>query len=69
MPKVEKKLLFCMFLPDVLCSYRKNEKFGVMSRCLKCPHYMRFLREMEEEEEKFWKDVDRIRKYGYSRGA
>ena len=63
----EKKLLSCFFLPDVLCSFRKSEKFGVMSRCLKCPFYAKFMREMEEEEEEFWDEVDKIRKYGYSR--
>ena len=65
---VEKKLLLsCVFLTDVLCSFRKSEKFGIMNRCLKCPFYFKFLKEMEEEEEEeFWDEVDRIRKYGYS---
>lgn len=58
------KILSCMFLSDVLCSFRKSEEFGVMNRCLKCPHYQRFLREMEEEEEEFWEEVDRFRIYG-----
>ena len=64
---VEKKLLSCMFLPDVLCFFRKSEKSGVMSRCFKCPYLLKFQREMEKEEEEFWDEVDRIRKYGYSR--
>ena len=63
---VEKKLLFCFFLPNVICSFRTSEKSGLMDRCLKCPYYVKFLREMEEEEDKFWEEVDRIRKYGYS---
>ena len=63
---VEKKLFSCFFFSDVLCSWRKSEKFGIMNRCLKCPFYFKFLREMEEEEEQFWDEVDRIRKYGYS---
>lgn len=62
----KKKLFSCFFLPDVLCSFRKTEQFGVMNRCLKCPYYAKFLREMEEEEEAFWDEVDTIRKYGYS---
>jgi len=64
MKTVKEKLFSCFFLPDVLCIFRKNENFGVMSRCLKCPHYQRFLREMEEEEEELWDEVDRTRKYG-----
>ena len=46
------KVLSCGFWNDVLCSYRKSEKFGVMDRCLKCRHYERFLRAMAEEDEK-----------------
>ena len=66
MVSVEKKLLSCFFLPDVLCSWRKSEKLGLMDRCLKCPFYFKFMREMEEQEEEFWDEVDSIRKYGYS---
>ena len=62
---VEKKLFTCFFLPDVLCSWVKSEKSGIMNRCFKCPFYFKFLREMEEEEEHFWDEVDKIRKYGY----
>lgn len=58
-----KKPLSCFFLLDVLCSYVKTEKFvGVMDRCLKCPHYLRFCREMEEEEEAFFEEVERLEK-------
>lgn len=45
------KPLSCLFLLDVLCSYRKSERSGIMGRCLKCEHYARFMREMEEEDE------------------
>jgi hypothetical protein len=51
------KLLSCAFLPDVLCSYRKSEKSGVMGRCLKCEHYARFIREMDREEEEIDREV------------
>ena len=64
----EKKLFSCFFLSDVVCSFRTSEHFGVMSRCLKCLHYRRFMREMHEEEEEFWKEEEKIRKYGYPRG-
>ena len=63
---VEKKILLCVFLPDVLCSFRKSERLGVMEHCFSCDHYERFMREMFEEESKFWNEVDRIRKFGYS---
>ena len=54
--------LSCLFLRDVLCSYRKTEGSGVMDRCMKCPHYKTFLREMEEEEERFFEEVEKTRR-------
>jgi len=57
------KALHCLFLLDVLCSFRKSEKvFGIMNRCLKCKHYFRFLKEMEEEEDEFFERVEAIRR-------
>lgn len=53
-----KKLLSCAFLLDVLCSYRKSEKSGVMGRCLKCENYARFIREMDKEDEEIDKEVE-----------
>ena len=61
----EKKLLSCLFLVGVLCSFRKSEKSYIMNRCFECPHYKRFLKEMQEEEDAFFEEVERIRKYGY----
>jgi len=57
-----KKLLSCLFLPDVLCSYRKTEKFGVMDRCVKCRHYETFMSEMEDEEDRFFEELERARR-------
>ena len=58
-----KKPLFCLFLLDVLCSFRKSGKvFGVMDRCLKCPHYLRFLDEMAEEDEKVMDEIERMQR-------
>lgn len=57
------KLLSCVFLPDVLCSFRKSEKFTMMDRCLKCSHYARFLREMAEEDEKVMDEIDEMRRF------
>lgn len=59
MVEVESKIFSCGFLPDILCSFRKTEKFGIMDRCLKCRHYAEFLREMEEEDEKVMDEIDR----------
>jgi hypothetical protein len=57
------KLLSCLFSLDVLCSYVKTEKFvGVMDRCLRCRHFLGFCREMEEEEEAFFEEVERLEK-------
>jgi hypothetical protein len=52
------KPLSCLFLLDVLCSHRKTEQFGIMARCFKCPHYVRFTREMDKEDEKMDKEVE-----------
>jgi len=59
-----KKLLSCGFLLDVLCSYRKDAKFAIMGRCLKCPHYVRFMREMDEEDERVMDEIDKQRRAG-----
>jgi len=62
---VKHRILSCVFWSDVKCSLRKSEYSAIADRCLECSHYKRFEREMEEEEEEFWDEVDRIRKYGY----
>jgi len=62
---VKKKLLSCLFLLDVLCSFRKSEQFAIMDRCFSCKHYFRFVEEMEQEEEEFFEEAERIWKYGY----
>lgn len=56
------KVLSCVFFDDVLCSYRKSKKSTVMFRCLKCRHYKRFERMMDEEEEEFFEEVEKIRR-------
>jgi hypothetical protein len=63
MSSVKKKLLSCFYFSDVLCSFRKSKKVGIMNRCLKCPFYFKFMREMEEEE--FWNFENNVRKYGW----
>ena len=64
MISVKKKLFPCLFLLDVLCSFRKYEKLGIMDRCLKCEHYKRFLKEMAEEDERVMDEIDEIRRTG-----
>ena len=58
------KALSCLFLLDVLCSFRKSEKvFGIMDRCLKCRHYLEFLKVMQEEDEKIMDEIDEMRRF------
>jgi len=58
---VSSKLLPCEFLDGVFCSYRKSEKFGaIIHRCLKCRHYLEFVRELEAEEDRFFEELDRL---------
>lgn len=58
------KVLSCLFLLDILCSYVKSAKStGVMDRCMKCSHYLRFMQEMAEEDEKVMDEIDRMRRY------
>lgn len=59
------KFLTCVFLLDVLCSFRKTDDFRVMDRCMECRHYLRFSREMQEQEEKFFAFEEDVRKYGW----
>ena len=57
------KPLSCVFFDDVICSFRKGERgVRIMDRCLKCRHYVRFLREMEKEEDEFFDYVERVRR-------
>ena len=58
------KPLSCAFWADVLCSFRKSAKFDVMARCLECPEYKRFEREMDAEDERVMDEIDEIRRTG-----
>ena len=57
------KVSSCIFFDDVLCSFRKDLRFGMMSKCFKCPEYRRFEREMDEEDERVMNEIDNIRKH------
>ena len=63
MVDVKPKLLHCFFWLDVFCSYVKTEQFGIMDRCMRCSHYLRFLRVMAEEDEKIMDEIDRMREF------
>lgn len=67
MKSVKKKLLSCVLDDKVLCSRRKLEKSGFMERCFKCREMTRFIEEMDAEEEAFWEEEEKIRKFGYPR--
>jgi hypothetical protein len=60
-----RKLLSCVFFDDVLCSFRKSERSGIMSKCWKCPYFKRFEWEMDEEDARVMDEIDTIWKYGY----
>ena len=56
------KVLPCVFSEKVLCSHRKSVKVYIMDRCWECSELARFEREMDEEEEKFFDEVDEVRR-------
>ena len=58
---------FCVFFNDVVCSFRKSDRVGVMDRCFKCSHFERHERMMDEQESEFWDYVDRVREFGIDR--
>jgi len=60
---VKKKLFSCLFLSDVLCSYVKGQRSGVLDRCMKCRHYERFLSIMDAEDEKVMDEIDAMRRF------
>ena len=67
MESVKKKLLSCVLWTDVICSHRKLGKSGFMNRCYTCTEYARFIQAMQDEEDEFWREEEKIRKYGYPR--
>jgi len=60
---VQPKILPCIFLNDILCSFRKTEKFAIMDRCLRCRYYREFLLEMQAEDEAVMDEIDRMREF------
>lgn len=58
------KILPCLFWNDVVCSYRKDTRSGIMSRCLTCVHYRKFEADMDEADEKMMDEIDEIQRTG-----
>lgn len=58
----QRKLLSCIFDEKVLCSWRKSEDFRPMERCFTCKHYLRFMREMEEEDQRLDDGIEKLHK-------
>ena len=48
------EILPCVFFSDVFRTFRKDSRVTVLVRCSTCREYLRFEREMDEEEERFW---------------
>jgi hypothetical protein len=45
------KVLPCLFYVDVLCSYVRNPKLGMLDRCFACRYYLKFMSDMDKSEE------------------
>ena len=58
------KLLSCLLLEDVFCSFVKYGKVGLMDRCMTCVYYKRFLDRMDSEDQRVMDDIDEIRRTG-----
>ena len=58
------KVFKCVFFDDVLCSFRKSEKFAILDQCAKCPYHSRFEHEMDEEDQKIMDEIDEERRTG-----
>ena len=58
----------CVFLDDVVCPLHKRvskdtrfESGFIAVECFKCPHYLRFVREEDEEDARIMDEIDRER--------
>lgn len=51
----------CDFWDGLVCPHKKCACVGrMMHECFNCPHYKRFVRYMEEQEEEFFEEVERM---------
>lgn len=59
-----KELLRCLFWLNIWCAFRKSKAItGVMDRCMKCKHYLEFLKVMDEEDAKVMDEIDEMRRF------
>lgn len=53
----------CSLYADEVCpNGKRSAEFVVFGACYTCPLYREFMREMDEEEEQFFDEVDKARK-------
>jgi len=63
MKRESRKILSCLFLNNVLCSFRRTEKtWGIMARCFRCAHFARFMVDMAEEDDRMMDRIDEMRR-------
>lgn len=62
--KDSKLVLPCVFVDDVLCSYRKTMRPCLMERCWKCRYFKRFNREMLGADEKVMDEIEEEHRTG-----
>ena len=51
----------CTLEVGKVCPHKKCEHTRILAKCFKCPHYRRFMADMEAEEEQFFKEVEKMR--------
>ena len=56
----------CPWNEKVICPHRKSSKFSILSQCHGCVHLKKFEREMEEEEDAVFEEIELIEKHGYA---
>jgi hypothetical protein len=59
-----KKHRSCVFLEGLMCSHRRSKRFSIAKYCFSCPHYLKFMREMDAEDEREMAEIDEIMKTG-----
>ena len=59
---------FCVFLVDLFCRFQTYDKPMVLDKCFRCPHYLRLMRQCDEEDIRLMDEIERIHRHGYSQG-
>lgn len=58
---IEKKSFPCNFELGVVCPHKKTARFALFGRCFKCSHYQKFMRDMDEEDQRVMDEIERER--------